>query len=85
MRHNQVRAGELVFFHLLPGVGSGMRWEEQERREGGQTDLLRAPRCWAVPRVGQLFTNVPGGWRGCAQRGGKCSVRAALLFLAFDW
>lgn len=36
MWHNQVRAGDLVSLTCCPDVGSGMRWEEQERRAVGE-------------------------------------------------
>lgn len=55
MWHNQVRLGDLVFWHLLPEMGIGRVWEVQEPWEGGKVGkqiLLRAWRSWAVFRAG---------------------------------
>lgn len=85
MWHNQVRAAGLVSLTCCPDVGSGVRWEEQTRREGGGQALQRAQTAWGILRVGQLFTTVPRGCGGgCAEWDGKYVVSAALLVLALD-
>lgn len=83
MRHDQVRAGDLGCFHLLPEVRGVGGW--RERREGGKGEgwcCRGAQRSWAVLKGGLAL---PQCLQGRMVQPVQERRLAALLVLALCW